>query len=128
MRLNQVTLAVRDLDESKAFYQRLGLRLIVDSPPEYARLELPDGEATVSLELAPGAVAGASVLYFECDDVDGTVARLMEEGVDFEQMPIDQPWLWREARLSDPSGNRLCLYHAGVNRRFPPWRVDGRTG
>lgn len=128
MRLNQVTLAARDLNESKAFYQRLGLRLIVDSPPEYARLELPDGEATVSLELAPGAVAGASVLYFECDDVDGTVARLMEEGVDIEQMPIDQPWLWREARLSDPSGNRLCLYHAGVNRRFPPWRVDGRRG
>jgi hydroxymethylpyrimidine/phosphomethylpyrimidine kinase len=33
------------------------------------------------------------------------------------------PWLWREARLRDPSGNEICLYHAGANRRFPPWRI-----
>ena len=32
-------------------------------------------------------------------------------------------WLWREARLVDPSGNVICLYHAGENRLNPPWRV-----
>ena len=25
----------------------------------------------------------------------------------------------------DPDGNRLILYHAGENRKHPPWRVDG---
>ena len=38
--------------------------------------------------------------------------------------PVEQPWLWREARLTDPAGNRLCLYQADENRRFPPWRID----
>ena len=37
---------------------------------------------------------------------------------------VDQPWLWREARLQDPSGNVICRYHAGENRLNPPWRVQ----
>ena len=37
--------------------------------------------------------------------------------------PTDQSWLWREAYLKDPDGNLICLYHAGANRRFPPWRI-----
>ena len=39
------------------------------------------------------------------------------------EAPVDQDWLWREARLADPSGNIICIYHAGENRRFPPWRI-----
>ena len=37
--------------------------------------------------------------------------------------PVDQRWLWREAYLRDPAGNLLCLYCAGENRLFPPWRL-----
>jgi hypothetical protein len=33
------------------------------------------------------------------------------------------PWLWREARLRDPDGHRVCLYRAGQNRKNPPWRL-----
>jgi hydroxymethylpyrimidine/phosphomethylpyrimidine kinase len=43
--------------------------------------------------------------------------------VTFEQLPSDQSWLWREARLTDPSGNPVCLYQADENRRYPPWRL-----
>jgi len=25
--------------------------------------------------------------------------------------------------IEDPSGNRIRIYTAGKNRRFPPWRV-----
>jgi hydroxymethylpyrimidine/phosphomethylpyrimidine kinase len=32
--------------------------------------------------------------------------------------------MWREARLRDPDGNIIFLYHAGEARRFPPWRID----
>ena len=38
---------------------------------------------------------------------------------------MNQPWLWREARLLDPSGNVVCLYRAGEARRYPPWRIKG---
>lgn len=124
MRLNQVTAPARDLDESIAFYRLLGLTLIVRSP-DYARFEVGDGTATFSLErIADIRNAGAGPhLYFECDDLDARVAELKAKGIVFDHDPVDQRWLWREAWLSDPSGNRLCLYFAGDNRRFPPWRI-----
>jgi catechol 2,3-dioxygenase-like lactoylglutathione lyase family enzyme len=124
MRLNQVTVPARDIEQSVAFYQALGLRLIVKSP-YYARFELPDGEATFSIHLSDdveGAARGAQI-YFECADLDARVAALKAEGIVFDTGPVDQDWLWREAWLSDPAGVRLCFYHAGENRRYPPWRI-----
>lgn len=125
MRLNQVTAPTRDLAASIAFYETLGLKLIVKSD-HYARFELPKGEATFSLHAVEGEIARANApqLYFEVHDVDLEVARLKAAGLAFETEPKDQTWLWREAWLRDPAGNSLCLYHAGENRRFPPWRID----
>ncbi|MGD9816353.1 MAG: VOC family protein [Hyphomonadaceae bacterium] len=123
MRLNQVTAPAHDLERSIAFYLLLGLKLIVKNP-HYARFELPEGDATFSLHLAAGEIprANAPQLYFECD-VDAEYTRLSAAGVVFEHPPTDQRWLWREAWLRDPAGNALCLFHAGENRRNPPWRL-----
>jgi len=71
----------------------------------------------------PGEITTGTVIYFEVDDVDETVATLKAAGAQFDTEPTDESWLWREARLTDPAGNRLCIYHAGDNRRFPPWRI-----
>ena len=124
MDLNQVTLDVSDLDRAAAFYEMLGLRRIVWSPPHYARFECPSGGATLSLHLAePPAVDGAA-MYFEVDHLDEEVARLQKAGLAFDVDPVDQSWRWREAWLKDPDGRRICVYHAGPDRRFPPWRVE----
>jgi catechol 2,3-dioxygenase-like lactoylglutathione lyase family enzyme len=123
MRLNQVTVAATNIDASIAFYRMLGLRLIVQSP-HYARFEMPAGESTFSLHLADAGPGNhAPTIYFECDDLDGEVARLKGEGLVFDADPVDQSWLWREAYLRDPAGNVLCLYRAGENRTHPPWRL-----
>ena len=121
MRLNQVTVGTTDYDASVEFYSRLGLRQIVASPPRYARFETPGGD-TFSIHQGSD-VGSTTIVYFEVDDVDAFVAGLE---LRLEQEPVDQPWLWREARLRDPSGNAICIYHAGENRRFPPWRIDDR--
>ena len=121
MRLNQVTVGTTDYDASVAFYIRLGLTQIVDSPPRYARFETPTGE-TLSIHRVD-EIASTTTVYFEVENVDAFVSALE---LPLTHAPADQPWLWREARLKDPSGNEICLYHAGENRRFPPWRVDGR--
>jgi len=124
MNLNQVTVPCVDLDASVAFYRLLGLRQIVGGTPDYARFECPVGDATFSLHRTAGPLSGHSVvIYFELDDVDAEVERLKSEGVEFEEEPRDQRWLWREAYLRDPAGNRICLYHAGEDRRYPPWRL-----
>ena len=128
MRLNQVTVACVDYDASVAFYRTLGLLLIVDSPPHYARFECPGSEggapATFSLHLdEEWAGCDYPLVYFEVEDLAAEVTRLEAAGLVFEVQPVDQRWLWREAYLRDPAGNRVCLYTAGENRRFPPWRV-----
>jgi catechol 2,3-dioxygenase-like lactoylglutathione lyase family enzyme len=121
MKLNQITLPARDLAVSIAFYEALGLVLIVRND-HYARFENSSDDSTLSLELRQDADDGIHV-YFECDDLDMRVADLKAKGMDFDSDPEDKSWLWREAWLRDPAGNRLCLYFAGENRRFPPWRL-----
>ena len=66
---------------------------------------------------------GEFVIYFETAALDEKVKELKEGDYEFTQDPVDQPWLWREARLEDPDGNVICLFHAGENRIDPPWRV-----
>lgn len=124
--LNQITLPANDYGVSVAFYKQMGLKQIVDSPGAegiggYARFEAANG-VTLSIHVGDGAAGGATA-YLESGALDAWVAYLARRGVRFEQMPRDEEWGWREARLTDPAGNRLCLYQAGEYRRYPPWRV-----
>ncbi|MBL7782843.1 MAG: VOC family protein [Saprospiraceae bacterium] len=126
MNLNQITVPSLDLDISIPFYEQLGLKLIVRSLPHYARFECPAGNATFSLHQTEKLPEGDGIhVYFECEHLDTYVDELIGKGIPFEELPADKPWLWREARLKDPDGNQLILYHAGDNRLNPPWRLGG---
>ncbi|CAN5352332.1 hypothetical protein BH09PSE1_BH09PSE1_27870 [soil metagenome] len=126
MNLNQVTVEVTDVPWSRAFYERLGLTLIVSSG-HYARFVCPapagESAATFSIHIADAVTPNGTGVYFECADLDERVAALKAARVVFDSGPADQSWLWREAWLRDPDGNRLCLYFAGENRIDPPWKV-----
>jgi hydroxymethylpyrimidine/phosphomethylpyrimidine kinase len=120
--LNQITLGSSDYAASVAFYKMLGLRQIVDSPGNgYARFECGGG-TTLSVHVGDAA-STATTVYFENSRLDAWVAELSAQGILFDQLPKDESWLWREARLRDPHGNIICLYYAGENRRYPPWRI-----
>jgi hydroxymethylpyrimidine/phosphomethylpyrimidine kinase len=123
-RLNQVTVTGTDYERSVAFYRQLGLKQIVDNPPDYARFEAAGG-GTFSVQIDPEEkIVATTAVYFECDDLDERVEQLARAGLIFEHGPRNQPWMWREARLRDPDGNIVFLYKAGEARRFPPWRID----
>lgn len=124
MKLNQVTVPAIDVAESVEFYVRMGLELIVSSS-HYARFVCPDGDSSFSVHLAPELLPwSGTVVYFEVQSLDEKVRELQDRGISFTQEPRDESWLWREARLLDPSGNVICLYTAGVNRLNPPWRLQ----
>jgi hydroxymethylpyrimidine/phosphomethylpyrimidine kinase len=123
-RLNQVTVTGTNYERSVEFYSRLGLKQIVDNPPDYARFETAGG-ATLSVQIDPEEkVLATTAIYLECDDLDERVEQLARGGIPFEHGPRNQPWMWREARLRDPDGNIIFLYKAGEARRFPPWRME----
>lgn len=129
LRLNQVTLGAKDMAASVLFYQKLGLTLIVDSAPRYVRFEFPappDGgePATLSLHSVDASwspPADYPLIYFEVDDV---AAFLKDAKLSPLAPPEMKSYLWEEADIFDPSGNRIRIYTAGQNRRFPPWRVE----
>ncbi len=122
-RLNQVTVTGTNYERSVEFYKTLGLKQIVDNPPDYARFETVGG-ATLSVQIDPGErIFATTAIYLECDDLDDRVEQLARGGLAFEHGPRNQPWMWREARLRDPDGNIIFLYKAGEARRFPPWRI-----
>ncbi|MFK8164086.1 MAG: VOC family protein, partial [Lewinella sp.] len=124
MTLNQVTVPSVDLNVSIPFYQKLGLELIVEAMPHYARFVCPDGNASFSVHKVDHLPTGEGIyVYFECADLDDRCAKLVAAGITFDEPPSDRNWLWREARLRDPDGNRLILFWGGENRLNPPWKV-----
>lgn len=127
MDLNQITVPSLDLTKSIPFYKKLGLKLIVEALPHYARFECPDGNSTFSIHQTEKLPKGDGIsVYFECKNLDAEVRKIKAQGIEFDQEPIDQKWLWREARLKDVDGNQLILFYGGKNRLNPPWRIENK--
>ena len=125
MNLNQITVPSLDLTKSIPFYEKLGLKLIVKSLPHYARFECPNGNSTFSIHQTDKLPEGDGIyIYFECENLDEQVDKIKGKGIEFDQEPTDQSWLWREARLKDVDGNQLILFYGGENRLNPPWRIE----
>lgn len=122
MNLNQITLPVTNMPDASDFYLKLGFTQIVDTL-HYARFECPLGGSTFSLSLDEEPFENGAIIYFEHEALDEWVEELKAKGIEFEQDPADKNYLWREALLRDPSGNKIKLYWAGENRLYPPWRV-----
>ncbi len=125
MNLNQVTVPSINVSKAIAFYEKLGLQLIVKSLPHYARFKCIEGDATFSIHLVEELPKGNGVyVYFENKNIDAYVEGLLKKGIAFEELPTDKSWLWREARLKDVDGNQLILFYGGENRINPPWRIN----
>ena len=127
MNLNQITVPSLDLTKSIPFYKKLGLKLIVESLPHYARFECPNGESTFSIHQTDKLPQGDGIcVYFECENLNEKVEQLKQNGIQFDLEPTDQNWLWREARLKDLDENQLILFYGGENRLNPPWRIESK--
>lgn len=114
------------MEDAVQFYLKLGFTQIVDTP-HYARFSCPDCDSTFSLSLENDKFENHSVIYFEHEDLEELCENLAQKGIVFEQEPTEQRYLWKEAIIKDPSGNKIKLYWAGENRLNPPWKVDKRA-
>ncbi|MDJ0645084.1 MAG: VOC family protein [Flavobacteriaceae bacterium] len=125
MNLNQVTIPSLDVYKSTEFYKTLGLKLIVDALPRYVRFECPDGDATFSVHLVEELPRGEGIsIYFEDKGLDNKVKDLIQKGLQFDELPNDKSWGWREARLRDVDNNQIIIFDGGTYRKNPPWRVE----
>jgi catechol 2,3-dioxygenase-like lactoylglutathione lyase family enzyme len=112
-----ITLFVEDLETSRIFYRK-----VFELPPVFEDDSsavfafgstlinlLAVGEAAPLIEPAPvgGPEAGTRFqLTMQVDDVDAICARLIANGVELLNGPVDRPWGVRTACFEDPSGHK----------------------
>jgi hypothetical protein len=102
----------------------MGFVQIVEND-HYARFVSTEGDTTFSIYLHEEPVKNPTVVYFENENLDELVSDLKTKGFNFLQDPTDMEYLWREAVLENPAGNKIKLYRAlqGENRA-PVFRSD----
>ena len=114
--IGQIALTVRDLAESKRFYQEtLGMKFLFDAGSMVffqcgtVRLMLGLGEKPAAAE----NVGSGTILYFRVAEIEAVCAVLKAQRVEFVQdahlvakMPDHDLWM---AFVKDPSGNVLGL-------------------
>jgi len=125
MNLNQITISSVDVAKSTRFYKILGLNLIVDALPRYVRFKCPEGDTTFSIhKVKELPTVKSTTIYFEVENLSETISDLQQKGIIFNSEILEQSWLWLEVHLNDPDGNPIIIYHAGKNRKSPPWRIN----
>jgi uncharacterized glyoxalase superfamily protein PhnB len=126
VRFGQINLVARNLEETLAFYRRLGLDIPevsvwrTHTGPHHATAKIGDG---VDLEFDSEALARAYNAGFGAERgrvviglalesreaVDLAWANLIAEGAQGLQPPFDAPWGARYAIVEDPDGNPVGL-------------------
>jgi methylmalonyl-CoA/ethylmalonyl-CoA epimerase len=115
--IGQIALTVRDLAESKRFYQEtLGMKFLFDAGSMIffqcgtVRLMLGLGDKPAPAESVAGS---GTIVYFRVAEIEAVSAVLKTHGVEFVQdphlvakMPDHDLWM---AFVKDPSGNVLGL-------------------
>jgi predicted enzyme related to lactoylglutathione lyase len=121
MRLELVPVPVSDTDRAKAFYERAGFDLLVDTlvgdTMRVVQLTPPGSACTIVFgtgmpgisDMAPGSVQG---LHLVVDDITEARGALLERGVEVGE--VTDIGGVKYAGFSDPDGNGWLL------QEFPP--------
>jgi lactoylglutathione lyase len=103
-------LSVRELGETKRFYEQLGFEQTYQFPPdgEPGFVTLRRGAAQIGIG-AGGVEDDAVAFWVYVDDVDAALAALRAAGAEVVGEPVDQPWGERVAQVRDPAGTLVYL-------------------
>ncbi len=109
--ISAVTLSVREMAPSVAFYEALGFRKLYGGA-DAAFTSFAVGEGYLNLQLDGGApdrreVWGRVIVYVA--DVDAMYARAVAAGLRTETEPADAPWAERYFHIRDPDGHELSF-------------------
>jgi predicted enzyme related to lactoylglutathione lyase len=109
-----ISVPVTDPQRSKAFYLKMGLKLMIEAPfsetQTWIQLGFPEGSTSITLinwfpQMPPGSLTGMTI---STDDIDADIARLNENGIQTAQVDVT-PW-GKFAAITDPDGNVWNLH------------------
>ena len=107
--ISAITLAVRDMSRSVAFYQeQLGLPLLYGGPAaDFTSFRIGGGYLNLIRQAPNFAWWGRAIFYV--DDVDALYQRLIALGLTPDTAPADAPWGERYFHIKDPDGHELSF-------------------
>ena len=111
-------LPARNLDETRAFYRKLGFTAWFDGrgPWEYEIMSRGNLVVHFFAESGLTPAQNESCCYWRVTDADRfyqefAPLNLPAEGIPRLTAPVDEPWGMREFTFVDPSGNRVRVGH-----------------
>ncbi len=113
-RIEQVSIPVRDLARSTAFYRDLlGMKLLFEVPPQLAFFDCDGVRLALSIASDPMYEPPGSIVYYRVTDIDTAHAELERRGVEFLRGPhlvarLDAIEVWM-AFFEDTEGNTLAI-------------------
>ena len=118
MERTEPILPARSLEETRAFYAKLGFRAWWQGRGPWAYEIVSRGHLVVHFFAEPGLVPGENETscYWRVKDADRLYQEfaaldLPAEGIPRLTSPRDEPWGMREFTLVDPSGNLIRVGH-----------------
>jgi catechol 2,3-dioxygenase-like lactoylglutathione lyase family enzyme len=113
--INAITLFTENLEETKAYYQRVfGLPIHFEDPNSAVfkfgktlinLLQIDQADELISPAKVANREAGSRFVFtIGVDDVDEMCAELAIRGVELLNGPMDRPWGIRTASFMDPAG------------------------
>jgi DNA-binding transcriptional MerR regulator len=109
-RIVQVTINVRDLKETRAFYEGVFAAEFIEEIFSFQLGTWPGDEfflLTVAHEPDHPGPTGTSRFGLLVADVDAVHRRALDAGATEAEPPVDRPWKPRSSSVIDPSGNRI---------------------
>ena len=108
-KISAVTLAVRDMARSVAFYRdAVGLAMLYGGETAgFTSFRVGDGYLNLVTADQSPAWWGRAIFYV--DDVDEMYSRFVTAGVATDTLPADAPWGERYFHVTDPDGHELSF-------------------
>jgi catechol 2,3-dioxygenase-like lactoylglutathione lyase family enzyme len=110
-RIGYVTVGVRDLERSLAFYRDvLGFSLMYSAPEfRYASCDVGGIRFAIAAAADDSFTRRHTGIGLMVEDVDAAHAELSGKGVEFTMPPGKQPWGGYMGIFADPDGNTFYL-------------------
>ena len=106
-----VAIAVSDAERARKFYQETLELKPSTSAMGGAWVEYDLGPTTIGVGCHPNwkPSRDGTTVAFEVDDIDATIMKLTERGVQFDMEKMETPVCWM-AQFRDPDGNKLVVH------------------
>ncbi|HEY1737510.1 MAG TPA: VOC family protein, partial [Acidimicrobiia bacterium] len=110
-RISAVTLLVREMARSVAFYEALGFRMLYGgSSADFTSFAVGEGFVNLQHDAdAPDRRLVWGRVIFWVDDVDAMYRRAVGAGLEPEGESADAPWGERYFHIRDPDGHELSF-------------------